>query len=149
VPDQAAVYDKELSIKMPGERESGQLKVDAPSAPSPFEMKAMVERLDVGPIDVAVDFWAKVPTGAMVQRPDTLDDLELGEVTDGELKPAPGWEMDRVFCGLERTRGAVRFGDGGRNGSVRLYFPHGSFTVAVDQKRQLSEASSATCTTVG
>lgn len=108
-------------------------------------MQATLERLEIVALDVAVDFWAKVPTGTMVQRPDTLDHLQFGEVTDGELKPAPGSEMDRVFCGLERMRGAVRFGNG--DGSLRLYFPHGSFTVAVDQNRQLSETTSATCTT--
>lgn len=53
---------------MPGAHESGQLKVDAPSAPSPFEMQATLERLEIVALDVAVDFWAKVPTGTMVQR---------------------------------------------------------------------------------
>lgn len=42
-----------------------------------FEMTAMVAPLVFGPLDVAVDFWAKVRAGTMVQRPDLLDDVWL------------------------------------------------------------------------
>ena len=42
VPASAAVYDAQLSIKMPGEGDSGEVKVDAPAAPSPFKMTQTV-----------------------------------------------------------------------------------------------------------
>jgi hypothetical protein len=143
VPDHAAVHDAQLSITMPGDGESGELRVNAPSAPSPFTMTAMVEPLDVGALNAALDFWAKVPAGTMVQRPDLLDEFRLGGVRDGELKPAPGSEMDRIFCDdVERTsEGAVRFG--GDDGSLRLFFRDGLFTVHVEEK-QLAATSSAT-----
>lgn len=147
VSDQGSVYDKGLSIEMPAEGESGLLKVDAPAAPSPFEMTAMVEPLVLGPLDVAVDFWAKVPTGTMTQRPDLLHGVRLGGVNDGALKPRAGSEMDRVFCGVPRRfDGAVPFsGDSGLTGSFRIFFRDGRFTVDVDRLRQPSATSRVTC----
>lgn len=146
-PDEASAYDKNLSIEMPGEGESGLLNVDAPAAPSPFEMTAAVEPLVFGPLDLAVDFWAKVPTGTMVQRPDLLDDVRLGGLKDGALKPRPDSEMDRVFCGIPRTiDGAVRFsGDAGLTGSFRIFFRAGLFSVDIDRLRQPSATGRVTC----
>ncbi len=145
VPASASVYDAELSIRMPREDDSGPVKVDAPAAPSPFKLTATVGRLEDVRVNAAVDFWAKVPAGTMVQRPDTLDLLRLGlEVTDGAVTPSPGSELARIFCGdgVRRTsQGAVGFDAG----SVRLFFPDGRFAVGVQDRQLSATTSSASC----
>jgi hypothetical protein len=117
----------------------------APSAPSPFTMTARVGPAATGPLDLAVHFRSAVPTGVMVQDPDSINGFRFGDVS-GVVEPTAGSEMARVFCGSPGTFDGdpVRVLAGDPLASVRYSFETGWFAVS-HRKQDTGPTDRATC----
>lgn len=157
--DRQAVYADDLVFRIDDPRqdldptndlEPAKLTVEAPSAPSPFTMTALLGPAVVPLGNVFGDFWAAVPAGTMVQQPDRLTLFRVGEVSNAgqvikaSVTPKKSSEMDRVFCD---TGGRSSGGPAALSveDSFHIAFASGEFAVRTDTALETDGTGHATC----
>jgi hypothetical protein len=139
VVDRQAVWVDDLDFEL--DPLTGAFRFEAPPpTPSPFTIEgpstlgpdhAFLGPPVVGPLNLTGDFWAAVPKGTM-KTPDKIDVFRMGP-TSGRVVPAPGSEMETMFCGADGSfkgdPAGVLTGDPFdlSGTSLRSHFIHGAF----------------------